>query len=266
MLGRHPFFTKLYTSYHFIPKKRVPNLNKRTRSLCSRLIRKKRSNHALCRFLNSGADSAQTVFSFSFAKYSFHSISFSGILLRNLLFRLLQLCISRCPAMMLYCRRKLGLISVRSLLLYVAVVRFLVWKMIANKREMMELPAKLLSAEMYCWNPATRRRQFIFTGELCVQPQSLGRIPVLYDGLIPHGTLTIGKLGGSHEEEIERRLACCVKSQMMNKRAILSQFLAARRGQCWFYCSVEKFPRYSAPNIDEPRQALSFPATNPSWL
>ncbi len=61
-------------------------------------------------------------------------------------------------AMMLYYSWKLGLISVLLLLLYVAVVSFLVWKMIANKRQMMEAAGKVAGQVLQILNGLAKFR------------------------------------------------------------------------------------------------------------
>jgi hypothetical protein len=108
--------------------------------------------------------------------------------------------------MMLYYRRKLGLISVRSLLLYVAIVRFLVWKMIANKRETMEASGKVAGQMLLTmdWLEAgdKEKTQFISQANfLSFNAAVIGRIPVFsYDGLDSHdGTSEpdSGNCGGS---------------------------------------------------------------------
>lgn len=61
-------------------------------------------------------------------------------------------------AMMLYYSWKLGLISLLLLFLYVAVVSFLVWKMIANKRQMMEASGKVAGQVLQILNGLTKFR------------------------------------------------------------------------------------------------------------
>jgi len=61
-------------------------------------------------------------------------------------------------AMMLYYSWKLGLISVLLLFLYVAVVSFLVWKMIANKRQMMEASGKVAGQVLQILNGLAKFR------------------------------------------------------------------------------------------------------------
>ena len=61
-------------------------------------------------------------------------------------------------AMMLYYSWKLGLISVLLLLLYVSVVCFLVWKMIANKRQMMEAAGKVAGQVLQLLNGLAKFR------------------------------------------------------------------------------------------------------------
>jgi len=61
-------------------------------------------------------------------------------------------------AMMLYYSWKLGLISVLLLLIYVSVVSFLVWKMIANKRQMMEAAGKVAGQVLQLLNGLSKFR------------------------------------------------------------------------------------------------------------